>query len=545
MSRRENAPPRSPSRGSEPAVRACALWCADWMVAARRHLQPALVDAPVAVIGRADGREVVVGTSAPARADGVTVGTRRREAEARCPGIVLVDADPGLDARAFEAVARAVEAITPRVELLEPGRLGFPTVGPSRYFGGDVALARKLIAAVRAVGVPDVRVGIADGGFAARVATHAAPANDAFVVEPGANASFLAPWPVSVLGDPVLADLLRRLGLRDLGAFAALAVDAVRARFGAPGAHLHRLARGVDDPPGTLTTPPPDLAETHEFDPPVERVDTAAFAGKALADRLLRRCADHGLACTRVVVAAETEHGERLDRVWRASEPFTPGALAERVRWQLDGWIGRAVPTGGVVLLRLTPDEVVVAHGRQLGFWGGDAGAAERAARVFARVQGMLGPDAVVTPVEQGGRLPDERVEWVRFGDPRDVSRPRVRRPPDLTPPPWPGAVPGPAPARVVDVAAQLLDDRGADVTVGGRGEASAPPTRVRSGALPGGGGAVVSWAGPWPHDARWWDPPSRRRGAAWQLVVDTAAGHVACLVVVSRGAARVVAVHD
>src|SRR5690606_35374383 len=109
--------------------------------------------------------------------------------------------------------------------------------------------------------------------------------------------------------------------------------------FGARGEQLHRLARGIDAAPEALSAPPPALGEQHEFDPPVTRVDAAAFVGKTLADRLLQRLADRGLACTRVVVEAETEHGERVSRVWRASAPFTPGALAERVRWQLDAWI--------------------------------------------------------------------------------------------------------------------------------------------------------------------------------------------------------------
>src|SRR5207253_2405381 len=53
-------------------------------------------------------------------------------------------------------------------------------------------------------------------------------------------------------------------------------------------------------------------------------------------------------------------------------------------------------PSGGLVLLRLTPDEVGPDDGRQLGFWGGDRAAAERAARALARVQGVLGPESVL-----------------------------------------------------------------------------------------------------------------------------------------------------
>ena len=164
------------------------------------------------------------------------------------------------------------------------------------------------------------------------------------------------------------------------------------------------------------------------------------------------------------------------------------------------------------MLLRLVPDEVLPATGRQLGFWGGDPAAADRAERVLARVQGMLGHPTVVTAVPQGGRTPGERVRWVPWGDPREPARPldAVAAPGANARevPPWPGAIPAPAPARVFDPPppAELLDAAGEVVTVSGRGDPSAPPARpaVRGAAGPRGRDHRVG--GPWAHDARWWD---------------------------------------
>ncbi len=194
------------------------------------------------------------------------------------------------------------------------------------------------------------------------------------VVPPRASAGFLAPFPVSVLDRPELADLLARLGLHTLGDLAALPAATVLARFGTDGALAHRLARGLDERPLAARTPPPDLAVTAELDPPAERVDMAAFVAKALADELHQRLAALGLACTRIAIEAETEHGEHLVRLWRHDGALTARAIAERVRWQLDGWLSSGATTAGLTLLRLTPDEVKPDHGRQLGFWGGSAG---------------------------------------------------------------------------------------------------------------------------------------------------------------------------
>ena len=514
-------------------TRTGCVWCPDWPVTAARRRDESLRGVPVVVRERDGARDIVRAASSEARAEGVTRGMRRREAEARCPTAVCVDADVANEARTFEVVARALEAFTPRVVLDRPGRCEFPTRGPSRYFGGDnelVCLLHTAVAGELGTDGTDVRIGVADGAFTARLA-----ARRGLVVPVGESAKFLAPWPVSVLDDDELASLLVRLGLPTLGAVSALPPDAVLARFGIEGRRLYDLSRGIDPGPPVLVPPPPDLVEQAELDPPAERVDSAAFAAKELADRLLVRLGERGLACIRVLVEAETEHGERLSRCWRHADGFTAPALAERVRWQLDGWITTGQTTAGVAVLRLVPDEVVPANGRQLGFWGGDQVAHDRADRALARIQGMLGYDAVATAVVQGGRTSAEQVRWVPWGEPRE---------PATDPGAWPGALPAPFPARVFDppIAADLVDEHGNAITIGGRGEQHASPAYLRSRVVTG---MVTGWAGPWAHDVRWWDARAHRRCARYQLVVDAPIGNVACIAVVEGGQAAIEALYD
>ncbi len=471
----------------------------------------------------------VVAVTASARAEGVERGLRRREAQGRCPGLEVVAADPGRDARAWEPVVAAVEQLTTGVEVLGPGALGLTTWGPSRYFGGDAALAAKVRAVAEAAvgsGAGGCRVGVADGRFAAGLAARAAPPSG-LVVPPGESARWLAPQSVRALGPAFadLADLLVRLGIRTLGDLAALPGPAVLGRFGPEGVAARQLASGLDDRGVRARQAPPELAVSAEMDPPEQRVEAAAFAAKSLADELHARLESSGLVTTMVAIEVETEHGEKLARRWRHEGALSATALAERTRWQLDGWLSgsapgsAATPTGGITLLRLTPLEVRPDTGRQLGFWGRTADSDARAGRAMTRVQALLGPDAVATAVLGGGRGFAEQVRLVPWGDAREEADGSA---------PWPGRLRRPSPAIIHRPArtADLCDRDGRPVTVSGRGLLSAAPAAlaVEDGPFV----EILRWAGPWPLEERWWEPGGRRR-ARLQVILADGEAHVVC----------------
>jgi len=154
----------------------------------------------------------------------------------RCPGLLEED-EGGAALRAFARVIAAVEAYCPWVTPVRPGICSLPARGPARYFGGEEALVALVHEA--ACGVEPAEAGIADGLFAAVLA-----ARHGVVVPAGGTPAFLAPLPVGILGRADLAELLDRLGIRTLGDFAALADADILGRFGADGAHAHRVAGG-------------------------------------------------------------------------------------------------------------------------------------------------------------------------------------------------------------------------------------------------------------------------------------------------------------
>ncbi len=497
-------------------VRTLVVWCPDWPVVAAGFGG----DEPVAVLS--SGR--VTACSAVARERGVTLGMRRRSAEARCAGLTVVQRDEPHEARAFEPVVAAVARLAPSVEVTRPGLLALATRGPARYHGGERALSAAVAEAARdalqkacGVAVP-IGTGVADGPFAATLA-----ARRGVVVPPRASAEFLSGFPVDVLDRPDLADLLVRLGVGTLGAFAALAPALVAARFGTDGELAHRLARGLDGRALASSPPPSEFVAEAELDPPAERVDVAAFAGRRLGDDLAAQLAARGLECTLLTIEAETEHGESLRRHWRADVAFGSESMGERLRWQLDGWLSGTVaedaPSAGITRLSFRASEVVAAGGEQLGFWGGISEADRRAIRGLDRLRGMLGEGRVFTGALVGGRGPGDRVALVTWGDGAPEKKEKGG--------PWPGRHPDPAPAVVHRAAcwAQVSDRAERPVEVSARGRLNALPELVALEGRPA--RAVVAWAGPWLLDERWWDPRAGRRRARFQLLTEDGAAYL------------------
>ena len=532
------------------APRLGVLWCPNWAVVAAQ----AAADEPIVVL---HGNRVVAHSLAAAR-EGIVVGQRRRQAQSCCPHVRLVTHDPDGDARRFEGVVTAIAALIPRVEITEPGMLSFLAKGPSRYFGGEAAMAermRDLATSVLCVADPEIGtatgtargtcpsleavggfgVGVADGRFAATIAAqhcaqhsaaqHAGAAPVIVANGQAATARFLAPLPVGLLAsvadlDDDFVQLLQRLGIRQLGHLAALSIADVLARFGRAGEFAHRLASGGDDRPPDTVEPPSGLVAIHVLDDPAQHVDTLVFIARQLADELSSALSADGKVCTRLIITAETDHSERNERLWYRSTGLSSAAMVERARWQLDAWVNSAALSAGVTMLRLEPIEVRSDDGVQLGLWGGRTQADEWAARAIARLATLAGADQVVVPAATGGRLPGDAYTWVPAVT-ADLAEPAQR----LTPidGPWPGSLPSPSPAVVhaEPRAIEVCDSDGLAVRVTGRGSVSAPPATVQRTANTSTTSTetVVAWAGPWPLEERWWDAARARRSARFQLL--------------------------
>lgn len=501
----------------------------DWPVIAHGREGGFDPSRPVALIDR----RLVVACSAAARAEGVRVGLREREALQRCPEVELHPYDAGTDARRFEPVFAALTEIVPHIEVLQPGLAAMGARGPARYYHGEAASAQALRDCARDLGLTGVHIGIADGRFAAEQAARetvrppfgAMPAPGIGVVEPGRSAAFLSALPVSRATDPATAVLLTGLGIRTLGALAALPEDAVRARFGPAGIAAHRRASGSGsahagplDAEVRPSAAPRLLAEHLDLEPPLDSAEHLAFACSGMVEQFTAALSRERLVCTALRVTLVDDIDVRHERDWAHPRHFTAADILTRIRWQAAAMPRDDERAGaGVASVRITPvaTDRVAAH--EPGLWS--SGPDERVHHHLSRAQSLLGPEGVTTATVTGGRLLRERQRFTPWG-----SAPHAQTGAG----PWPGSLPAPHPTLVYDppLHAELVDARGEPVSVDTDDLLTATPVTLR---VEGREftDPVQGWSSPWPIRERWWEGrPGRFRlqlelanGDAWLLL--------------------------
>ena len=389
---------------------------------------------PVAVLG--EGR--VFCCDAEACAAGVRPGMAAAEALGACGRLEMVPLDPAGDRAALRALAEALMALAPAVEVSPPDALlldasaaqvvagpaaGRPGADPAEL--AERALAARALALAGEMGYC-ARASVADGRAPARaLASQAARAEGGLRwVPPGAARRALAPLPLAALGlSPEVAARLAEVGVADAGGLARLPEGTLAHRFGAEGARAARLARGEDGSPLAPYQPETLPAEGVELEGPAEAAEPLLFVLKRVADRVAARLAGRGLGATRLkLVLGLDPRGEERVEVPLAQ----PTAAVARWLGPLKEHLFTLRLPAAVVALRLVAVEVAPMAAEQLAF--GDRPEAVAALEgVLARLAVRLGDGALFAaePVER--YRPENAYRTVPFRP--DPRRPRAGLP--------------------------------------------------------------------------------------------------------------------
>lgn len=300
---------------------------------------------------------------------GVQPGSARAHALALAPGLVLLEPDAACETRAFEALALALLAYTPKVSLAQAQQS--PTllleVGSGlRLFGG----VRALLARVKAT--------VAGCGHAARIACAPTAWGAWTLAQAHASAGAHAVRRFHVLKDSTLAraldalpvtlapfaaqheHALTQIGCATLGDLRRLPRDGIVRRFGDDVLVWLAQARGETPDPRAWFAAPPSFHASLELQARVESAEALLFAARRLVLQLAGWLAVQYGALSGFELRLEHELASRhaprtssLRLTWAA-----PSRDADHLLWLLREKLNQTELIAPVIGLALVADQV-------------------------------------------------------------------------------------------------------------------------------------------------------------------------------------------
>ena len=393
------------------------------------------------------------------------------------------------------ALLRVALAHSPRVEDAGAGRVYLDAAGLEGLFGDEPRLAARLRDAAAAAGV-EIRVGIAESRIAALAAARLGPG--VMIVEPGGDAAYLAPAPLSLLDLPEeTATRLSRWGLRTLGELAALPTAGLFERLGGDGVRLQRLARGEDPRPLVSWRAVPIFEESTECEWGIETLEAVGERLRELAARVCARLGAAGLAADGFEWSCRLGDGRVHEG---ALTPATPMTDTDSVGGLLRLALEARPPRGVVLALTFRARSVRVASAQE-SLTDRSRPAPRLLTATLNRLVALVGADAIGAPALLDTHRPDAIVLATYHPHPLREPSPlrgegRVRGEKVRGEKVRGEKVRGEAPTLALR---RLRPPAPASVTL-----ASGRPVAVRSGRLTG---RIVAGVGPWRVSGEWWSP--------------------------------------
>lgn len=367
---------------------------------------------------------------------GVQPGSTRAHALALAPGLVLLEPDPARETRAFEALALALLAYTPKVSLAQSPQshtLLLEVGSGLRLFGGVRALLAKVEATV------------ANCGHAARIACAPTAWGAWTLAQARACAGAHAVRRFRVLKDATLAraldalpvalapfaaqheQALTQIGCAKLGDLRRLPRDGIVRRFGDGVLGWLAQARGEAPDPRAWFAAPPSFHASLELQARVESAEALLFAARRLVMQLAGwLAAQHGALSgfeLRLEHELASRHAPRTSSLmlsWAA-----PSRDAEHLLWLLREKLNQTTLAGPVIGLALVADQVsAYAPPTDTLFPSPEASDASLA-QLFERIGARIGEQNVLQLFVEDDHRPEQAMSARTYR----ARRPAARKP--------------------------------------------------------------------------------------------------------------------
>ena len=372
---------------------------------------------PIVLGGKPWTNGPVLDASRSALELGVRPGMPLGAAHRLAPEALFLDPDPAAEGISLETALDRLAGFSPGVAAeTDPRRPGFGRVevqldGLERLWGPEPLIVQRIGEALAGTLPGPPLAGIGGTRFAAAVAAMRAVVGGEVplhVVEPGADAEYLAPLPAGLLSrDPEVRARLERFGLRVIGQVAELPRSAMVARFGPDGELIHARSRGEETDPFRPRRAPERMAMALPIDPPVVDVEGLRFVLHRLTAAFGDQLEARGAAAARTRLTLELDRSFSVGELppsltvdQHLPEPTSEGLAIERL---LIARLETAPPPAPVSRVDLELCDVAPAAGCQLTLFTPQTGRTGRLGWQLARL---------------GLRFGEERIGWMKLDDP-------------------------------------------------------------------------------------------------------------------------------
>ena len=424
--------------GQSPGRRIVSVWFAQfalerWLRQAERLGNPMPEDAPFALSVAGPHGPVVHAANRVATLAGVRTGARVVDMRALCPALRVECADPGLDRAALGRLALWARRWCPWTAVDDSAGghgLILDTTGADHLWGGEAAMLREIEGRFAMLGL-SARVALAPTWGAAWALARFGPVRA--IWQGPADAAGL---PVAALRlEAATCDLLHRLGLRTVGALAAIPRLSLARRFSRAALAQNPLLR-LDQMNGDLAEPvsAPEAGPVFRADIRLaEPIFDPSHFLPALAADLCAQLAQAGQGARRLRLAVYRSDGE-VSRIGVATAAASRDGA--HLAWLFRDRVERIDPGFGFdqIVLEATVAEPLAFVQTDL---GGTAEGGLDLGQLIDRLTVRFGAKAIGRPVAVASHIP-ERAE-ARGGPARPEAGPALRpteRPVSLLCPP-------------------------------------------------------------------------------------------------------------
>ncbi|MEL6523580.1 MAG: DNA polymerase Y family protein [Pseudomonadota bacterium] len=397
-----------------------------WQREMERRGNPAPDDLPVVLATEGPHGPVIHATSRAARLAGVVEGARVVDAKPLCPELRVDYADLAGDRAALDRLVLWMRRWCPWT--VRDGARGviLDITGADHLFGGEAAMLADMEAALSLLGLTAGLAVAPTWGAAWALARHGTVRT---VCAEGQVGEALAPLPVAALRlDAETLLLLRRLGLKTIGALMEIPRLSLTRRFARAALHENPLMR-LDQALGRLAEP----VSSVEALPPfrvlarlAEPVQDPTPHLPDLCEDLCTALAERGMGCRRLALTVYRSDGEVSVVEVATSSPSRDPAHLHRL---FDDKLERINPGFGFDLITLQAGGVEPVAEAQAGLEG-EADEDLHLAQLVDRLTARFGAKSVTRPVLRESHVPERAEAWARaLTDGADATVAQGRRP--------------------------------------------------------------------------------------------------------------------